>query len=420
MMFAVNDQWIHQFEYEQKINQFHRLEAFANGNQAFIGICATDPVFIITMMACNRERGNSVLLLPGGTPLASAREQAFQAGCKWLFYENEHQCYRLNPLNPLLQEHTPSLYQYSSGTTGMPKLIRRSWHEIDIEIEYYNSLLVSQGLADAEPVIVSSLSHSYGLITGVLSALEREVMPSICFSTNPRSMVQYLRNRPDHLLYAVPVLLQVLESALETWDVHLHAVITSGAPLPARVLERLQASSNCMIQQYGCTEAGVISLAVGMTSCDDLGLPLSHVHIPVMTGPAEIKLELWNGTRIDTGDLGQMNEKGRLQFLGRVDDLINVSGRKVQPLEVEQIINQLPEVAEVVVYRGNHPIQGDIVKAQVVACSTLTASHIVDWCLMHLPLYKIPVEIQLVKQIPRLPTGKISRRLLEQREANGI
>lgn len=418
-MFTVNDQVISKFAYEQKLNHFQRLEPFATIDHRCIAVCTSDPVLIITLITFIRARGDSVLILPGGTPLASAIDLAVNAGCMWLFYNEVHQHYKLAASETAKTSREPSLYQYSSGTTGIPKLISRPWHEIKLEIESYNKALTSQGFdfGEAEPVIVSSISHSYGLITGVLSALERETEPAVCFSHNPKTMIQHLRQKPKHLLYAVPALLQVLEAALDTWDLRLNAAVTSGSPLPEPVFERLQTRVGCMIQQYGCTEAGCVSLAVGMTAYDDLGLPLRHIHIPASLVPAEIMINTWNGSSIATGDLGLTKESSRLQYLGRIDDLINVSGRKVQPLEVEQTIGRLSEVAEVVVYRGAHPIQGDIVKAQVVACSTLTVQDIKDWCIQHLPPYKIPVEIQMVQAIPRLPTGKISRRLMEQREA---
>lgn len=67
--------------------------------------------------------------------------------------------------------------QYSSGTTGEPKLIRRAWTEVDTEITAYNVALNCE--VDEVPIVMAPVSHSYGLICGTLSAITREVKPII-------------------------------------------------------------------------------------------------------------------------------------------------------------------------------------------------------------------------------------------------
>ena len=64
--------------------------------------------------------------------------------------------------------------------------------------------------------------------------------------------------------------------------------------------------------------------------------------------------------------MGYQSEHG-LHFIGRMDDVINVSGLKVFPIEVEEMMLRLEGVQEVIVYRGKHPVMGEIVKAKVIS-----------------------------------------------------
>ncbi|MNE59279.1 Long-chain-fatty-acid--CoA ligase [compost metagenome] len=155
-------------------------------------------------------------------------------------------------------------------------------------------------------------------------------------------------------------------------------------------------------------------MAIGMKCCDDIGKPLGHLRMEAdRTEPSEIFIHTASGKVIATRDLGIQDVDGGFRFRGRIDDLINVSGLKVQPIEVEEVIRGLDGIKEVIVYRGVHPVQGDRVMVKAIAYESLTSQEVQDWCRNHLPEYKVPVEVQFVSEIPRLPSGKISRKLLE-------
>lgn len=147
----------------------------------------------------------------------------------------------------------------------------------------------------------------------------------------------------------------------------------------------------------------------------DLGKPLPHVSINIGSNedePEEIVVKIAE-KEIYTKDLGYRSEQG-LHFMGRIDDVINVSGLKVFPIEVEETILRLEGIQEAIVYRGKHPVMGEIVKAKVV--SRIEPVQIREWCIQHLPSYKVPHEIENVAEIPKNKTGKVSRKLLERGE----
>ena len=110
-----------------------------------------------------------------------------------------------------------------------------------------------------------------------------------------------------------------------------------------------------------------------------------------------------NDKEIFTKDLGYKSECG-IHFMGRMDDVINVSGLKVFPIEVEETMLRLEGVQEAIVYRGKHPVMGEIVKAKVI--SHVDPVKIREWCIQHLPSYKVPYEIESVNEIPKNKTEK--------------
>ncbi|REK71141.1 AMP-binding protein [Paenibacillus paeoniae] len=413
-MFAVNQERISRSVYNQLIDQYERLVYFrqGNGEARRYAVCSSDPLFALSMILFLRERGLSVLPLHGDTPIKTAISMAERAECCGLFYQSAEQYYPLDAA-AMRTEEPPSIYQFSSGTTGEPKLIRRSWEEVSQETAAYNERLAACSLEEDTPIVLASITHAYGLISGVLSALERGVEPIVMSGKSPKAIAQCVKATPKHLLYGVPALLQGLGPLFEHGGIKLRGVISSGAPLSPILYERYSQASALLLQQYGCTEAGCASLAVGMESHDDLGTSLGHLSIRAGADPSELIITM-GGREIPTGDLGCTFGEGNVRFLGRIDDLINVSGLKVTPSEVEEVICRLEGVSEVVVYRGVHPVNGETVRAQVVASDAVTAGDVREWCLRHLPPYKAPSEVRMTSSIPRMPSGKISRKLLEQ------
>jgi 3,4-dihydroxybenzoate---[aryl-carrier protein] ligase len=387
-------------------------------------VCLNDPLQLVAIVEQLRELGQSVLLLPSGLPFDAARQLAIVAGCRGIVHSNSEHYHSLPAAAfPVSEQQSPSLMQFSSGTTGKPKLISRAWEAVEEEIEHYNHALSQGGLAELQPIILASASHSFGLVSGILSAWQRGQHPVLYQGQlQPKQVLASIRSLERHLLYAVPTMLGGMADLLAAANVRMHAVITSGAPMSGGLFERCRALASGMHQQYGCTEAGCISLAVGMESHDDLGMPLRHVTAETAgtagtapaQSPAEFIVRVGGQPAIRTGDSGYMAASGRLRFAARIDDLINVSGLKVRPLEVEEVIGNMPGVIEVVVYKGVHPLGGDRVCAQVRSSQPVTEERIKAWCMKQLPPYKVPTEVLMVDAIPRTWTGKISRRLAAQ------
>jgi long-chain acyl-CoA synthetase len=115
-----------------------------------------------------------------------------------------------------------------------------------------------------------------------------------------------------------------------------------------------------------------------------------------------------------TGDVGRMDEEGYFYIVDRLKDMINMSGFKVYPTEVENVIYQHPAVAECAVYGVTDPVKCEIVRANIVLKygHTITESQIIDFCHKRMAAYKIPRAIEFVDSIPKNPTGKVLKKIL--------
>ncbi|TYP70615.1 AMP-binding protein [Paenibacillus methanolicus] len=434
-MLTINREEVGRAGLEARMGDIRALVPLAGMQGRGAAVCLRDPLDVLAAVEALRAADVSVLLMHGDTPLATASQAAANAGCELLLWGSLEDSRRIRPTahdpgasGEELGLHEPSLLQYSSGTTGGPKLIRRAWTDIDREIEAYNAALGEA--AGCRPVVLAPVSHSYGLLCGVLAAMRRGIVPSVVTNANPKFALKVIEETPEHLVYAVPLLFHVMTGLMAPGS-RFHRVISSGAPLPGPLFETLRERSAHVMQQYGCTEAGCISVARSMQSGSDLGELLGYWRLEgdagraSMADPAEIVVVREpDGRRIATGDLGSAQD-GHLFYAARMDDVINVGGLKVFPLEVEERIASFPGVQEAVVYRGVHPVMGETVRAKAVwapsgAGSQTSAQGLADdiraWCREGLPAYKVPSAIELVEALPRTPTGKISRRYIEQSE----
>ena len=114
-----------------------------------------------------------------------------------------------------------------------------------------------------------------------------------------------------------------------------------------------------------------------------------------------------------TGDIVKMDQDGYFKIIDRKKEMIIISGFKVFPKEVEEVLHSIKGVVEAAVVGVNHPSKGQIVKAFIVKNDpNLTESDIIRECKNKLSQYKIPKEIQFVNNLPKNQAGKILKRLL--------
>jgi fatty-acyl-CoA synthase len=255
---------------------------------------------------------------------------------------------------------------------------------------------------------------------------------------------------------AVPTMIQdfFLNPNIDKYDLSsIRRLSGGGAAMPAAVAQRLANVGITYIEGYGLTET------IGATHINPpdhpkqqcLGIPIQDTEslvvdpvtlreLPpgevgeiIMRGP-QVFLGYWNkpedtaqvfvdidGKRFfRSGDLGRMDEDGYFFIVDRLKRMINASGYKVWPTEVESLMYQHPAVQEACVIGAKDMHRGETVKAVIVPRAEwrdrVEAQSIIEWCREHMAAYKVPRVIEFVDALPKSGSGKIMWRELQERE----
>lgn len=378
-------------------------------------LCLLDPAEMIAAFLRIRSEGGSVMPLHPATPEQAARRQALKAGCKSLTFGT-------SPAIPLEPDHPHAdfdhrLIQTSSGTTGEAKIISRSFIDIETEIKSYTTAF--EAAADLTPVVACPVSHSYGLICGLLAGIARGAEPLVIAPDNPKYVLSMLGEVERPILYAAPAFLHVAARFLKNGET-LHAAMTSGTLLPAPWFETIRNRTKTLFQQYGCSEAGVVAVNQDLRRAEVMGRPLPHLTVTAgaPSDPRPIVVETPSGP-VNTCDLGHFDHEGLLHFDARLDDTIIVSGLNVYPREVEDVALSMPGVGDAVVFGLDDALAGGRVALLYEAATSTDEAALGNWCGARLAPHQRPREVRRVAEIPRGPTGKISRREISARYAAG-
>jgi acyl-CoA synthetase (AMP-forming)/AMP-acid ligase II len=185
------------------------------------------------------------------------------------------------------------------------------------------------------------------------------------------------------------------------------------------------------VTAYGATELVVIA-------CDDLsggrldtvGRPAPGVDVridesgeiqvrseAVMAGylPAEETSTVIIDGWFHTGDIGHFDDSGRLRITDRRKEMIKVRGFQVAPAEIEAVLHSHPAVADCAVFGLPDPQDGEAVVAAVTTNASVSETELTDLVGDRLASYKRPSRVVFVPEIPRLPSGKVLRRVLKER-----
>ncbi|WP_411837103.1 IucA/IucC family protein [Paracoccus sp. ME4] len=347
-----------------------------------------------------RAAGASCHPIHPETPQDQARALALRAGCDlWLTDAGLEDLGQAAP-------HAPGgvLIQTSSGTTGAPKIIARSWAAIQTEIDaYIRAFPQADGMV---PVIAAPVTHSYGLIAGVLVGQARGRVPVVLDHANPRAILRQLEGVAEPLLYAAPPLLHVLARLAGPGGLKA-AVMSSGTVLPQPWFDAIRGAATRMFQQYGCSEAGCLAIAPDPSCPEDMGAPLPHVRLRAgRDTPAAVTVD--GSPPIDTGDLGVIDDRGHLIFAGRAAEVIDVAGLNVYPAQIEAAALSLPGITDAVAFAIPDPAAhqrpalayaGDVPEAVLDAHLTATLS-----------ARQRPLRLIRLPALPRGANGKIARR----------
>ena len=192
------------------------------------------------------------------------------------------------------------------------------------------------------------------------------------------------------------------------------------------LMEWLPNTRICM--HYGLTEASrsaFMEFHEYAENLSSIGKAAPNVDIRIIDGEICVKGEhvtrsYWNesperiaqdfhGDYFRTGDSGWMDEDGHIYIKGRIKEMINVGGEKVSPMEVEDVLNAIPQIKESACCAMPDKVMGEVVEAFIVEASPITDAEIMEIIKPQLENYKWPKKIQRISEIPKTASGKIQR-----------
>jgi O-succinylbenzoic acid--CoA ligase len=294
-----------------------------------------------------------------------------------------------------------ALVVHTSGTTGAPRPV-----ELTLGNVQANALgsAVALGLdPDERWLCPLPLSHVGGLMVLLRSAI---------YATT--AVIGPADTPGVTLASLVPTMLGRLLDAGAPPGPRLRAVLLGGAPAPRALLERAREAGWPVAPTYGLTQACSQVTVAEPGDLDTAGRALPGVGVALapdgeilVTGPT-----VAGGGTLRTGDLGRLDDRGRLVVIGRKADTIVTGGENVAPAEVEAVLLAHPAVAEAGVFGRPHPEWGEAVTARVVARGPVDPEELRAWCGERLARFKVPKAVELADALPRTESGKLLRRQL--------
>ncbi|WP_323750279.1 long-chain fatty acid--CoA ligase [Marinobacter sp.] len=360
-------------------------------------------------------------------------------------------------------EHTAgpddlAVFPYSSGTTGAPKgcmHTHRSVMATTVHRVFWN-------LSTPDSVQLATLPFFH--VTGMTGSMNGPIFSG----STAVIMTRWDRTTASKLLerYKVTAWTNIVTMAVDflsnpdigNYDLSSLIMIGGGgAAMPAAVAEKLKKLTGLdYIEGYGMSEAmGATHINPNARPKDQcLGIPVFDVDSRIIdpetfkeVGPGEtgeivtngpqVTLGYWNrpaeteasfieidGKRFfRTGDLAYYDEEGYFFMVDRLKRMINASGFKVWPSEVEALMYRHPAIHEVCVISAPDPKRGETVKACIVltpdAEGSTSVENITDWCREYMAVYKVPTVVEFVTALPKSPTGKLMWRALQDEEWKG-
>lgn len=344
---------------------------------------------------------------------------------------------------------------YTSGTTGPPKGAMSTHGNFVYNAEVYRTWL---RLGDDDVVLgVAPLFHITGMVAHLALAALAGVPLVLFHRFDPGQALSMIeRYRPTMTIGAITAFLALLNHPdAKRHDLRcLTRCYSGGAPIAPAVAEAFEKAFGVYIHNvYGLTESnspthavpwgtrapvdprsGALSVGVPIPGCHvrvlDLDDPSREVHTgepgelaargPMMfrgywNRPVETERAFDRGFFL-TGDVVVMDEQGFFYVVDRKKDMINASGYKVWPREVEDVLYRHPAVREAAVVGVPDEYRGETVKAFVSLKNgmTVTGEELVAFCRERMAAYKYPRAVELVAEVPKTATGKFLRRALRK------
>ena len=339
---------------------------------------------------------------------------------------------------------------FTSGTTGKPKGVISS-HLQNIKVFDYWSTYIGLNENDRY-LIINPFFHTFGYKAGWLAAVMRGVTAYPCPIFDADKIIQTINKEKISMLPGPPTLYQsILTSQLiETMDISsLRLGVTGAASIPIQLIKDMKETLGfeTVITAYGLTEStGVVTMCTPNDDYETIattsGRAIADVEVKcvdqdnqvVSAGePGEILVRGYNITQgyfnnpqatqeaidddgwLHTGDIGILDSNGYIKITDRSKDMFIVGGFNAYPAEIENILCDHPAISQSAVIGVEDERMGEVAKAFVVLKPNqdLDADSLLQWSKDNMANYKVPREVEFVRELPTNAAGKIMKYLLK-------
>ena len=298
------------------------------------------------------------------------------------------------------------------------------------------------------------LFHSFGMTVSMNWAVSRAM--KIVLVANPRdenALFDAVEQEGVTVFPGVPAIYNALNHHPRTGSVDfstVRACICGSAPIPVEVMRKFEdMTGSVIVEGFGLSETSPVATCnpvFGDRRAGWIGVPVSSTRAKIvdvddptrelppgeegellLAGP-QVMQGYWNrpeetaqvlleGGWLATGDLAIMSEDGFFRVVGRKKDMINCSGFKVYPDEVDAVLVEHEAVLEAATIGIPHAERGETVRSYVVLNDGAEASidHLQAWCRERLAAYKVPREVEFLEELPKSTVMKVLRRELRER-----
>jgi long-chain acyl-CoA synthetase len=346
-----------------------------------------------------------------------------------------------------------AVIQYTGGTTGLPKGAMLTHRNLLANAMQGRAWIPRAREGEEVMLCVIPFFHAYGMTVSMNFSLLTAATMVLIPRFKAKQVVKAIREYHPTIFPGIPTLYLALlrQAGKQSSDLRsIKFCISGAAPLPAQVQADFEAATGGqLVEGYGLSEAAPMTHGNPFTEeCrhGSIGLPLPDIEaaivdqatgepVPigevgeiVVEGPnvmqgywkhdEETKAIFCHGW-MRTGDLGKMDADGYFYVVERAKDVIDASGFKVYPREVEEVLFHHPAVAEAAVAAMPDIYRGETVAAFVVLkpgieASEKTKQELVTYCKQALTAYKVPRRVEFRQSLPKSLIGKVIRRELQR------
>ncbi|MHB9119518.1 MAG: AMP-binding protein [Burkholderiales bacterium] len=356
--------------------------------------------------------------------------------------------HRLEEIGAGLDIDDPINIQYTSGTTGFPKAVVLTHHNI-LNNAYFSALAMAFSETDRLCIPVP-FYHCFGMVLANLLCLSVGACAVIpCEHFDAQAVLRAIQDERCTALHGVPTMFiaQLEHPRFKEFDLSsLRTGIMAGAPCPPPLLKRVMERMHCagILIGYGETEASPLT---HLTALDDsperrtetVGTNLPHQEVKivrladgrtaargevgeicfrgyhVMQGyygdPEATRKAVDENGWLRSGDLGTMDADGYVRITGRLKEMIIRGGENIYPREIEEVLFAHPQVSQAAVFGVPDDFYGEQVMAwlQLRPGAAATEAEIRAYCREQLAHFKVPHYIWFVEEFPMTVTGKLQK-----------